>query len=99
MFKNRGDGGINIVPCRFRPNVVIGSPEAPPGRRPTLVLAAHAPGFANASAPKNVVSLRNEVEEDVNMNQCVGTGENCGSLILHMAVRVGQTVVLLHCRS
>ena len=54
MFQNRGDGGINIVPCRFRPNVVIGSPEALPGRRPTLVLAAHAPGFANASAPKNI---------------------------------------------
>ena len=56
MFKGRSDGGINIVPCRFRPNVVVGSTAALPAR-PTFVLASNAPGYSNVSAPKNVVKL------------------------------------------
>jgi hypothetical protein len=68
MFKDRGDGGINIVPCRFRPNMVLGSTAALP-QRPTFVLAPSALGYSNVSVPKNVVRLSNMVEQDVNMNQ------------------------------
>eukprot|EP01052_Picozoa_sp_SAG31_P033966 SAG31_NODE_3905_length_3765_cov_6.684670_4_plen_185_part_00 len=49
---------VNIVPCRFRPNVLLGSTAALP-RRPTIVLGAHSPGFANMSAPKNVLKITN----------------------------------------
>ena len=67
-YKQRGDGGINIVNCRFRPNVLLGSAAALPSR-PTIVLAPHAAGFGNTSSPKNVIKLTNSVAENVNMNQ------------------------------
>ena len=97
LYRDRGDGGINIVPCRFRPNVIIGSTKALP-RRPTLVLAPRSPGFGNASAPKNVVKLTNPVAENVNMNQAfrgidieVGEG-NAGAIGLYACGAQGLSV-------
>jgi hypothetical protein len=68
VYKQRGDGGVNIVDCRFRPNVLVGSTAALP-LRPTIVLTPNAAGFGNASSPKNVIKLTNSVAENVNMNQ------------------------------
>jgi hypothetical protein len=58
------DGGINIVPNRFKANVILGSVAALPAR-PTIVLAPGAPGFGNASEPKNAMKIHNPGDENV----------------------------------
>ena len=101
LFKGRSDGGINIVPCRFRPNVVVGSAAALP-ERPTFVLAPNALGYSNISAPKNVVKLTNSVQENVNMNQAfrsidieVGAG-NPGAIGIYAQGAQGMSVDDVH---
>ena len=68
------DGGagaaVNIVPCRFRANVLLGSTAGLPAR-PTIVLRAGSPGFGNASTPKNLMKITNPKAEDINMNQVI----------------------------
>lgn len=59
---------VNEVPCRFRPNVLLGSTASLPAR-PTIVLKAGSPGYQNASAPRNVVKVTNPAAENINMNQ------------------------------
>ena len=71
----QGDTGppftaVNIVPCRFRANVLLGSTALLPAR-PTIVLKAGSPGFGNASSPKNVMKITNPHGEDINMNQII----------------------------
>lgn len=67
------DGGVNIVPARFRPNVLVGSTKGLKGggQRPTIVLAPDSPGFGNASEPKNVMKITNPAAENINMNQVI----------------------------
>lgn len=90
-----GDGGINIVPDRFRPNVIIGSTLGP---RPTIVLAASAAGFDDPSSPKNLMKVTNPLNENINMNQIVrninfeiGPG-NPGAIALFFHGAQGATV-------
>ena len=64
------DGGINIVPNRFKANVILGSVAALPAR-PTIALAPSAKGFGNASEPKNVMKIHNPGDENINMNQVI----------------------------
>lgn len=71
----QGDAGpsftaANIIPCRFRANVLLGSTALLPAR-PTIVLKAGSPGFGNASTPKNVMKITNPHGEDINMNQII----------------------------
>ena len=73
LAANQSGGGadaVNIVPCRFKPNTIIGSTAALP-QRPTIVLRAGSAGFENASAPKNVLKISNPSSEDINMNQAI----------------------------
>ena len=62
--------GINVCKSRFVPNVLMGSTTSLP-QRPTIVLAAAAPGFGDVSMPKNVLKVHNPINENVNMNQIV----------------------------
>eukprot|EP01051_Picozoa_sp_SAG22_P006970 SAG22_NODE_475_length_10003_cov_3.943356_2_plen_925_part_00 len=62
---------VNVVPGRFRPNVLIGSAVQLPQHRPTIVLKADSPGFGNRSALKNVLKVTNPAAENSNMNQAV----------------------------
>lgn len=73
LAANQSGGGadaVNIVPCRFKPNTIIGSTAALP-QRPTIVLQAGSAGFGDASAPKNVLKISNPSSEDINMNQAI----------------------------
>ena len=63
---DHGDGGVNIVPARFRPNVLIGSTSALPSR-PTIVLKAKSKDFGNAKKPKNLIKITNPRAENINM--------------------------------
>jgi hypothetical protein len=56
---------VNLRPARWRTNVILGSPK----HRPTIVLAAHSPGFSDAAHPKNVLKLHNTGRENDHMNQ------------------------------
>eukprot|EP00729_Bicosta_minor_P007761 gene7761-8976_t len=68
----QSDGGVNIVPCRFHSNTLIGSTEGlkldGSGQRPTIVLAPTSPGFNNENTPKNVMKITNSHAENINMN-------------------------------
>jgi hypothetical protein len=63
-----GDGGVNIVPCRFHSNVLLGSTAALPNR-PVIVLRASSPGFQDRDNSKSVVKITNPEAENINMNQ------------------------------
>lgn len=55
---------VNIVPCRFRANVLLGSTVALPSR-PTIVLQAHSLGFNDSSKPRNVMKITNPHAENI----------------------------------
>jgi hypothetical protein len=66
-----GDDGINVVPGRFLPHVLVGRPVSAGAPRPTLVLAASSPGFGAADVGagyKPVVSIFSDGGEGVDMN-------------------------------
>jgi len=72
MQSNPGpDDGINVVPGRFLPHVLIGEPIASGGRRPVLRLAPNSPAFADKGpdAYTPVVKLFSDAGEGVDMNQ------------------------------
>lgn len=50
------DGGVNIVPNRFRANTLIGSTVGLPVR-PVIVLLPHSPGYGLSAVPKNVIKV------------------------------------------
>ena len=92
-----GDGGINIVPCRFRPNVILGGGMVN-GSRPTIVLAPRTPGFADPKHRRNVMKITNPAAENINMNNVirgvdfdVGLG-NPGAIALFFHGAQGATV-------
>eukprot|EP00035_Acanthoeca_spectabilis_P000766 m.75462 g.75462 ORF g.75462 m.75462 type:complete len:780 (+) comp10418_c0_seq1:29-2368(+) len=62
------DGGVNIVPNRFRANTLIGSTVGLPVR-PVIVLLPHSPGYGLSAVPKNVIKVTNTRAENINMNQ------------------------------
>jgi hypothetical protein len=69
------DDGINVVPGRFLPHILVGAPVAAGGARPVIRLAPNAPGFAGnatsaagATPYKPVVSLFSRGGEGVDMN-------------------------------
>lgn len=45
-----GDDGINVVPGRFLPRVLVGATASGMGNRPVIVLAANSPGFGNTDS-------------------------------------------------
>lgn len=65
------DDGINVVPGRFLPHILIGEPLAAGGQRPVLRLAANSPAFADKgpSSYTPVVTLFSDAGEGVDMNQ------------------------------
>lgn len=89
LAANQSGGGadaVNIVPCRFKPNTIIGSTAALP-QRPTIVLRAGSDGFGDASAPKNVLKISNPSSEDINMNQAIrGARIYCSSSTFQMMI-------------
>eukprot|EP00038_Savillea_parva_P004098 m.134068 g.134068 ORF g.134068 m.134068 type:complete len:869 (-) comp11373_c0_seq7:124-2730(-) len=62
------DGGVNIVPNRFRANTLMGATTNLPDR-PTIVLMDHSAGFDDDKQPKNVIKVTNPYAENINMNQ------------------------------
>jgi hypothetical protein len=68
--RDHGDGGVNIVPARFRPNVLIGSTLKLPSR-PTIVLKTNSTGFSDPKKPKNLMKITNPHAENINMNQII----------------------------
>ncbi len=88
---------VNVVPGRFRPNVLLGSTKSLPVR-PTIVLKAGSPGFGNASASKNVLKITNPAAENINMNQIIRgidlevQGGNPGAIALYFEGAQGGVV-------
>ena len=85
---------VNLRPARWRTNVLLGSTV----QRPVIVLAPHSPGFADRSAPRNVLKLHNTGRENDHMNQIVRSidfevGEgNPGAVALYAHGAQGTTV-------
>ena len=69
--KNPGpDDGINVVPGRFLPHILIGEPVSSSGggSRPVLRLLPSSPGFGGASGYKPLVKIYSSGGEGVDMN-------------------------------